>query len=60
LIPVAAVQDPNRWATWRRLDRLVNEALSVGDLAAAETRIAEAEQWVREALAQGGENGNCT
>ena len=48
-LPQAVVDDPARWATWRRFDRLLNEALAVRDLPAAEARVAEAERWAREA-----------
>jgi hypothetical protein len=48
-IPAAVIDDVARWATWRRYDRLVNEALAAGDLLAAEAHVTSAERWAREA-----------
>ena len=54
LLPRAAVDHVERWAAWRRLDRLLNEALAAGDLAEAERRIAEADRWACEAVSPAG------
>jgi hypothetical protein len=51
LIPQGVVDDPERWAVWRRFDRLLTASLNAGDLTSAEGYVAEAETWVRDVSA---------